>query len=659
MRLAGCVHTVILLLLCIGCSTAIGRERAAVVVGVGTYHPKTVNGKNLDGAGNDLALMQEVLAQYGFSRDDETVLIDEQASREAIVAAINQKLLTLDRGSIAVFYFSGHGSTVKGNDKVGAWENETIVPYDGRVAGEPIRDIRDVEIYGWLKQLDARGVRAVFIFDSCYSGGAARAGTALKMMPSAAENTRPPDTDSGHILRSDQITGATALTVLTASSAIEPAVVTKSASSGQWRSEFTARLHDVLVSSSSRPPATWSPVIDRVREQLKAGGDVAIQKPQLFGAGNAPVFGTNPFSNSIDAKRTSATSAVLVGAGLDLGVTVGSIYKLFGTGQVPWLAAEDFEAKAKVTSADHLTAVLTAMDGRELTSPVLKAVEFDYAMPKFRFKFDRSGVSGLGPLDQKAISEALKAFDGSARSDDPELTVAVSVVSGHLQLATSDGRPVGTPIELTNGTAVRDALKQRLANYARWLRLFAWKRSSRPPAIFTYQLAYGNGQDEKIIEGTAFRASDVPTGATVRLSVTNENVRTVNVDAILLRPDFGIEFCPLGLIQRNKRLPTEQTSVGSRPGVGAWKLIISDPSSQRLDFAFLGTDRNARTARGSLETELGDVWDDVSSISSRGISATGEWSIVDVPFKVAESAAIADPGPAGHCLNLAGTGASP
>src|ERR1700676_5279674 len=104
MRLAGCVHTVILLLVCFGCSTAIGRERAAVVVGVGTYHPNTVNGQNLDGAGNDLALMQEVLAQYGFSRDDETVLIDEQASREAIIGAINQKLLSLDRGSFAVFY---------------------------------------------------------------------------------------------------------------------------------------------------------------------------------------------------------------------------------------------------------------------------------------------------------------------------------------------------------------------------------------------------------------------------------------------------------------------------------------------------------------------------------------------------------------------------
>ncbi|GAB9236709.1 caspase family protein [Bradyrhizobium diazoefficiens] len=658
MRLASSVRTAILLLLCLCCGgAAIGRERAAVVVGVGTYDPHTVNGQNLDGAGNDLALMQEILAQYGFGRDDETILMDEQASREAIMGAIKQKLLSLDRGSRAVFYFSGHGSTVKGNDKVGAWENETIVPYDGRVAGEPNRDIRDVEIYSWLKELDARGVRAVFIFDSCYSGGIARAGTALKRLPSATEDKRPPDTDTGHILRSDQIAGTNSLTVLTASSAFEPALVTKADPSGQWRSEFTGRLHDVLVSSSSRPPATWGPVIDRVREQLKAGGD--IQKPQLFGAGNAPVFGTSPFSNSIDAKRTSASSAVLVGAGLDLGVTVGSVYKLFGTDQVPWLAAEDFEAKAKVTSADHLTAVLTAMDGRELTSPVLKAVEFDYAIPKFKFKFDRSGVSGLGPLDQKAVSEGLKTFDVPARSNDPEVSVALSVASGRLQLATSDGRPVGTAIELTNGTAVRDALKQRLANYARWLRLFAWKRSSRPPAIFTYQLAYGSDLNEKIIEGTAFEASGAPTGAAVRLSVANENVRAVNVDAILLRPDFGIEVCPLGLIQRNKRLSTEQTSVGSRSGAGVWKLIISDPSSQSLDLAFLGADRNARAARGSLETELGDVWDDVSSTSSRGISAAGEWSIVDVPFKVMENAAIADSGPARHCLNLAGTGASP
>jgi hypothetical protein len=653
MRPVSCLCAAVLLFLCLGCNACISRERAAVMVGVGTYHPDTVNRQNLDGVPNDLALMQEVLAQYGFVSDDETTLVDDQASRDAIIGAIQQKLLSLDRGSFGVFYFSGHGSKVKGGDVVGAWENETIVPYDGRVSGQPIRDIRDVEIYGWLKELDARGIRAVFIFDSCYSGGIARAGTVFKSMPDATDTRRPPDADSGHIMRTDQFPDATALTVLTASSAFEPAAVKKVERSGQWRSEFTGLLYDVLVSPSSKPPAIWGQLIDRVRELLKAGGDSAVQKPQLFGAQNAPVFGSKPFSSSVPATRTSATSALLA-AGSDLGVTIGSIYKLFGD-QVPWRGSEEFEAKAKVTSVDHQTAVLSVMDRRELTSPELRAVEFDYAIPRFRFK--RSGASELSPLDEAAISEALKAFNAPAREDEPELNVVLSVVSSQLQLATSDGEAIGMPIELADGAAILDALKRRLANYARWLRLSAWKRSSPVPANLSYQLAYRSGQAERVIDGTEFETSGVPAGASVRLSVTNEGVRAVNVDSILLRPDFGIEVCPGGVIERNGRQPTEEVWIGSRPGVGDWKLIISSPTSRKIDLTFLGTDRNARAAGGSLETELSDIWDNARSVSSRGISPPSEWRIVDVPFKIAKSTTI--PGgraPEGRCLNLAGTG---
>src|SRR5262249_13189513 len=111
----------LLVVLCLRADVLAAASRYAVLVGVGKYDPQTVGGVDLNDPPNDLTLMQEVLAYHGFGANDMLILPDEKATREAIVNAVTGHLLSLERGSLAVFYFSGHGSTLKGDDPNGEW----------------------------------------------------------------------------------------------------------------------------------------------------------------------------------------------------------------------------------------------------------------------------------------------------------------------------------------------------------------------------------------------------------------------------------------------------------------------------------------------------------------------------------------------------------
>ena len=88
----------------------VAASKYAVLVGVAKYHPETIRGIDLKSPINDLALMQEVLSYYGFGAHEMLILADEKAQSDAIAQAVNNHLLTMERGSLAVFYFSGHGS---------------------------------------------------------------------------------------------------------------------------------------------------------------------------------------------------------------------------------------------------------------------------------------------------------------------------------------------------------------------------------------------------------------------------------------------------------------------------------------------------------------------------------------------------------------------
>jgi len=139
--------------------------------------PSPVPGRdypNLGGAVNDVRGMAEMLVLlYGFDRADIVTLADQQATRAAILQAVETHLLRpAAKGDVLLFYYSGHGSQVANSlsdepDKL----DESIVPADSRLGAA---DIRDKELRVRFNQILDRGARLTIVLDSCHSGSGAR-----------------------------------------------------------------------------------------------------------------------------------------------------------------------------------------------------------------------------------------------------------------------------------------------------------------------------------------------------------------------------------------------------------------------------------------------------------------------------------------------------
>jgi hypothetical protein len=158
---------------------AAGR-RHALLIGVGRYShlPKAT----LEGPPFDVQGLQSVLTRrWGFDPGDITVLVDEKATKPAILAAIDDLSARTAPEDFVFIYFSGHGTS--GYDQafkdVGLdGSTGALVPADFKAASRA--ELKNGLIIGSrdlrprLLKLD--GQREVLVaFDSCFSGNAARA----------------------------------------------------------------------------------------------------------------------------------------------------------------------------------------------------------------------------------------------------------------------------------------------------------------------------------------------------------------------------------------------------------------------------------------------------------------------------------------------------
>jgi hypothetical protein len=167
--------------------------RRALLIGINDYALPAVT--DLRGAVNDVELMARLLeTRLGFDRRNIRVLADGQASREAILAAIDELVAAAQEGDSVYFHFSGHGSQRRdrNGEEADGWD-ETIVAWDSRTPGVP--DITDDELDARFARL--RTPNAVLVFDSCHSG------TVTRSLSEVKPRSIPPDD------RADLYPGAT------------------------------------------------------------------------------------------------------------------------------------------------------------------------------------------------------------------------------------------------------------------------------------------------------------------------------------------------------------------------------------------------------------------------------------------------------------------
>jgi hypothetical protein len=134
--------------------------KRAVCIGINNY-PGSFN--DLFGCVNDAKDWAALLQGLGF---EVSIMLDSQATRQNVKAALAGLVSSSGTGDVAVFTYSGHGtqSFDFGSDESDSYD-ETLSVYDGNILDDDLRTI----IHGLHRQASL-----VVISDSCFSGTVTR-----------------------------------------------------------------------------------------------------------------------------------------------------------------------------------------------------------------------------------------------------------------------------------------------------------------------------------------------------------------------------------------------------------------------------------------------------------------------------------------------------
>lgn len=155
-----------------GIEPALAEPRTALVIGNGAYQkPKGSSLRDIRGAANDARDMAAELGRLGF----DAVIQDIDVGKEAFENRVNEFIAALNRrGGVGLFYFSGHGAQVEGQNY--------LIPVDLPVSGETVSatDVRYHAVSAsWVldKMTERRGGINLIILDACRNEPKSKAST--------------------------------------------------------------------------------------------------------------------------------------------------------------------------------------------------------------------------------------------------------------------------------------------------------------------------------------------------------------------------------------------------------------------------------------------------------------------------------------------------
>lgn len=308
----------------------------ALLVGIDRY--PNFEAHQLESCANDARLVAGVLRErFGFPEDGLTLLLDQAATRDGILAGLAALKDRARAGDRLVVFYSGHGSQVpdEEGDEPDGWD-EAIVPHDGgpRTDAKGVRTahqcryITDDEIYRWVLDTSAVTPFITFVADTCFAGTLTRGRmkwiprepwTVAERQPSALGATRLPR--RGDAAAKSFLPPSDRYVLLAACRAGESAGVRRGEPGVPRLSTFTYHLCREL----ERQPAgaTYRDLLPPLRAAVVA--DNPEQTPQLEGARDRTLFGgavREPVPYLEVLERSGGR--LRIGGGAVQGVTPGS-----------------------------------------------------------------------------------------------------------------------------------------------------------------------------------------------------------------------------------------------------------------------------------------------------------------------------------------------
>lgn len=165
--------------------------RRALLIGIDSY--PLLAGFNLEGCVQDaLSLANLLRERFLFAPEDVVLLLNEQATRDRILSALEDLAQRTGPDDVVVVHYSGHGSQVPDKDgDEGDGLDETLVAADSGRGRFPNRDVLDDELAVFFRRISAKTPYLTVILDCCHSG------TGTRDLFGARSRGLPPDLREG------------------------------------------------------------------------------------------------------------------------------------------------------------------------------------------------------------------------------------------------------------------------------------------------------------------------------------------------------------------------------------------------------------------------------------------------------------------------------
>jgi hypothetical protein len=656
---------------------ALAETKHALFVAVNDY-PKLGEEAGLSGPANDAHLIVDYLTatpELGFASDRITVLAngggetDGEPTRQAILDHMQALADKVASGDFVYIHFAGHGSRQRARNPATEPDglDEIFLPADTEEARDGIypNALVDDDIGTALDAIRSAGAFVFVVFDSCHSSTATRnaggepAGVKYRWMPEPEGAEAQP----GHAIGQSDLREATlgkdearpglgqdaggmvaffaAQTIETTPEFPQP----RDSEAAKTYGLFSYTLLNVLAKS---PGATYRELAQGITHAY-AAGNISKPTPLFEGDLDRVVFGQQDRRSVLGWPVAVDGGSVSLKAGALHGLEKGAILALLPE---PLAGDEQALGYVRVRTDDPLTAQATPARYANLAPPTLSdlppsavarvvesplSFELRVALPsEAATRFAEAAAYARREIEQAAADEQLPAnlrlveagesadltlivaseaelYPGGGGATDPRLWFLPP--GGQLP---TDHRFKPHSIGLDGGMTEEQRAQMR-ENFVAVFRATSLAQLTGLSQLDRRKVAFGLELDRTGTGvGRAIEKSSVPVmapGDQLVFSVDNQSTRAVDVDMLLIGPDYSIKHM-LGLrFQRGDKVKGALGDIADA-GLGLWRLVLVmrevDRNSVHSDLSFLNQiGAQTRSTAASGARDFGQLLEDI------------------------------------------------
>ncbi|MES1240049.1 MAG: caspase family protein [Acidobacteriota bacterium] len=346
------------------------QNRRALIIGIDKY-PNLRPESQLEGCVRDAREVAALLeTRFGFPAGQIELLLDEQATRQGILDALDALVGQVRENDAVVVHYSGHGSQrtalEESISRASAME-ETFVAHDsGHEDPHPNRDVSGAELQERVAALTRKTPNVTLILDCCHSGTISTARTKRDDKPRPSRirqvkaDTRRPD-PAQRRMRDVKDGPASFIRHVAIAACRDTECANELVLGDRSHGALTWNLLQELESLPDGACPTYRDVFEPVSSRVNE--DFAQQQPQLEGARDRELFGLDELvpMRFLPIHRREADRVVL-GGGAACGVSEGSVWTVHPP-QVK--SAAETLGRVEVISVLGMTATARILDEAE------------------------------------------------------------------------------------------------------------------------------------------------------------------------------------------------------------------------------------------------------------------------------------------------------